>query len=392
MIYKLLIYFFFITLFISKWNFIFFKIPIYYPFYFTLFLYGFIYFKKINKSLLIFYSLYCFFVVFILLSYLLNLQFLTLNSEKFYYGLIFYLMNYIPLIFVLNLIFKKSNSIDHTIILKKSIAILCLLSIIEIMISYFTGSLFFSDLNFWFLTSSPNDELLYDAFKLSDVLFFRLSTFFGDPSIAGSVFLLGLVLNFYQQSPFKIYYEILFCTGILLTISSTIIICLIFFYMYNFKKRIKPLIFLTITSILILIYSGIIHILIDLLVFRFSFSNSLSDHLFINLKTIEIIKENLLGLGYKSFAIHYPEIFSSHNSFLQIFLELGIQGFIYSILSLATLFYFACGFKIKNNPQIIFLFLILTASLSHDLLYRFEFFFPLTIIMINNKNRFYETT
>ncbi len=382
MILKFTIYFFFILLFITKWKFNFFNFPLFYPFYFLLFLLGLKNIKTIDKRIFKINILLLLFVIIILASYLLNLQPLSLKSDKFYHGFIFYCITFLFSGVVLNLLYNNSYRFNYIIILRNSLLFLAILSLFDTYNTYLNNTNLFEFDNF--LISSS--DIALNNFSLSGFILTRIDTFFGDPSLGALTFLLGTILNDLSNSKFKLFYSFIFIFSILMTMSVSGILCLFLYYFISNKFKYKNLFFIVLFFLIISYFSGLQPLIYDIILERTNSTGTFKNHLDINNASFDIILNNIFGLGYKSFHIHYPMIYSAHNSFLQVLLETGIFGlFFWLYLYYKILFEFAEKNQIYN---VLFSFVIILfiMSFAHDVLFRFEYFLSVLLILIVNLN------
>ena len=382
MILKFTIYSFFILLFITKWKFNFFNFPLFYPFYFLLFLLGLTNVKTIDKRIFKINILLLSFVIIILTSYLLNLQFLSLKSDKFYHGFIFYCITFLFSGVVLNLLYNNSYRFNYITIVRNSLLFLAILSLFDTYNIYLNNTNLFQFDNF--LISSSDTAL--NNFSLSGFILTRTDTFFGDPSLGALTFLLGLILNDSTNSKFKFFYSFIFIFGMLVTMSLIGILALFLYYFISNKFELKNLFLLIILFFIISYFSGLQPLIYDIILERINPTGTYQNHLDINKASFDIIVNNIFGLGYKSFHLHYPMIYSAHNSFLQVLLETGIFGlFFWVFFYYKILFEFAQKNKIYNT-LFSFVIILFFASFAHDFLLRFEYFFLVLIILIVNLN------
>ena len=207
MILKFTIYIFFILLFITKWKFNFYNFPLFYPFYFLLFILGLQNIKIMDKRIFKINILLLSFVIIIIASYLLNFQFLSFKSDKFYYGFIFYCITFLFSGVVLNLLYNNLYRFDYIIILRNSLLFLAILSLFDTYNTYLTNTYLFEFDNF--LISKSDLDIQHDFF-LSGFILTRIDTFFGDPSLGALTFLLGTILNDLTNSKFKLFYSFIF--------------------------------------------------------------------------------------------------------------------------------------------------------------------------------------
>lgn len=383
MILKFTIYIFFILLFITKWNFNFFNFPLFYPFYFLLFLLGLKNIKTIDKRIFKINIILLSFVVIILASYLLNLQFLSFNSDKFYYGFIFYCITFLFSGVVINFLYKNLYRFNYIIIVRNSLLFLAILSLYDTINIYLTNTYIFEFDNF--LISSSDAAL--NNFGLSGFILTRIDTFFGDPSLGALTFLFGLILNDSTNSKFKFFYSFIFIFGMLVTMSLIGILALFLYYFISNKFEFKNLFLMVLLFFIISYFSGYQTLIYDIILERINPSGTYKNHLDINKDSFDIIVKNIFGLGYKSFHLHYPKIYSAHNSFLQVLLETGIFGlFFWLFLYYKILFEFAQKNKIYNT-LFSFVIILFFTSFAHDFLLRFEYFFLVLIILITNFNK-----
>lgn len=323
-------------------------------------------------------DLFLFFFLLYIFFQSLFLENTKTNNYLLAYSFVFIQLFFIIRTFLINFFDKY--------ILSKYIFLICFLVAFLSLIDFISLNFF----EFEFLKKYNflrNNSALSSAYNLV-----REKWFFSEPIQYGQFFLsispIGFLYLLNYKSKFKIIilkiYSFLILTAIIISFSTSIIICLIFslFFtiLFNYKNLIRILnakiILFLISAFLILLFSIIYLPLFEdikgklILDVNYISVRQRLDGLFLALTFIQNNPIFGVGMGYHS----HIGIMSPINWFIMLFVEAGFMGLILVVLFFYNLF-LKVGQKIENN----FEKLIITFSLISIVLHHFfvsTFFYP----------------
>ena len=398
---KKIFFLFFLTLFISKWSYdIGFRINFFYLFYiiiiFTLLSSKSFYNIKFDKKVFKLWLLKLLFILPIIFSFIqvfLN----NFPTTLYFKGLFNFIFLYFPLLFILIYLTKVSieTAVSYLKYFVYGIVFMMFFSFFELIFIYFLNFDLTNFISSYFGASSDL-SVEEDKFGINGIIFYRLSGFTSDPSQAALFYFYGVVLSYLPINYFKYFSNIilryLLLFSIVLTFSGSVfsltILFLIIKYFYslnNLKKIIFVLFSLLFIYLLLELFSENI-ILSSLLIHRFSFDGTVTGHLDLNKDVFNIFLDNILGIGFNMLSIVSYDIYSAHNTFLQILVELSLPGILFFLIFIVYLiFNLISNNGLLNKALQIIFFVSILESFSHDIFLKFEvqfiifFLFALTL-------------
>lgn len=336
-----------------------------------------------------------------ILPILISFLFIEKNTDLASYlnGLIYYIIIYFPLILVLAY-FSKCDQKHKNRYIKLyvyAILLIAIISIIEIAIIYIFKTHIFSEIfSHWpnLITKADESGEIF-GIGIPGIVIFRSLGFSGDPSIAGFIYLIGIIIYNQQFKKNKTIIILILFMALLMTFSASAILCTIIYLLiiygkrFSIKRIVKSIFFIFI--VFAILTANNLSIIMRIIKLRFSPEGSAQSHLIINSEALKVFFNNPFGVGYRTFGNLYPEIYSAHNSYIQILVETGIVGFMFIFIWLVYMVVTIYNHKSCYSTTFLYiLFFLLIMSFAHDLLLRFEFLFPLmflaTLSLSNNDN------
>lgn len=224
-----------------------------------------------------------------------------------------------------------------------------------------------------------------DMFAIEPLgVIYRLTGFTGDPNVTGTILALVLPLVFYCHTLRPRVSDTVFILSLLLLIISTVsntaiaiaglLLLLQSSYYWNRRK-------LLVAGIAVSLVLGVLfamkkepEALHDLVSFKLSAEGgTASTHLTIAKDALEVWRQHPMGLGFNNFALHSEDI-STHNSYVQSVVELGVIGLTTTFVWIGT----GLWLSYRSGNAVGMVAMLTLGSLGiaangHDLLFRFEF-------------------
>lgn len=401
-----LFFVFFILLFCSKWFInvgvrIGYFIPVYYAIAVLLILTPRFFKWQANAYIIKAWAIKMAFLVPVILS-IIPMLLNNIAGELYYKGIFFYCVLYLPLVLVLVYINNLSAE-QGRVYLKlffRAIVFILAFSFAEQILQYAIGF----DLSGYISTIIPAGEgeissIDDDKFGITGILFYRSSALSGDPSQAGLTFLFGYILADKQSEALglkhKTRWKLVFFLGILITYSASIILTYVIYLLYKFFKDLSiKKIAITAVVILVIAFLAITYIqegtvLYAILEYRFNPAGTASGHASLNKQVLDMSFSSPFGIGFNLLSIYAPEIYSAHNSLLQVLVETGVLGVLF-VLAWVAYVYFIARYKrsFLSETFCIVLLLSLISSMSHDIFSKFDvqFFLFFLLALSTNSN------
>jgi len=337
----------------------------------------------LDKRLKVIWFLYVAFIIPIFISLLFVPS--GTSQRSYLNGLISFIAIYIPIIIMLSAINsagtkQKSKYIKIYVYV---IIFLAFYSILETLLFQFTTINLNIEMSRFFHFTGSMDEYNYDKFGLGGIVFYRSSGITGDPSIAGLIYLIGLIICIRHFKKKGILSLILIISIILTYSTSIMFLTMIYLSTLIFKSARGRGVFIIIFigTILIVGFVSQREMITALINYRFSLSGSAENHLQINIKTLKILYDHPMGVGYKTFGDLYPNIYSAHNSYLQVIVETGVIGLFFFLMWLRYIFITIYKQKSEYSKTFIYILVIIClSSFAHDMIFRFEFMFSILFL------------
>lgn len=224
-----------------------------------------------------------------------------------------------------------------------------------------------------------------DVFSIEPLgMLYRLTGLTGDPNVAGVILALLLPLIFYCHTLKPRASNTVFVLSamllILSTVSNTAIVIaglLLLVLSAHTWKRQK----LLVSGIVVPLVLGVVfavkkesEVLNELVSFKLpAEGGTASTHLTIAKDALEVWRQHPMGLGFNNFAVHSEDI-STHNSYVQAVVELGVIGLIATLVWICTSLWLSHRSANTIGTAAVWTLVSLAiAANGHDLLFRFEF-------------------
>ena len=224
-----------------------------------------------------------------------------------------------------------------------------------------------------------------DVFSIEALgVLYRLTGFTGDPNNAGVILAVVLPLIFYCHTLRPRVSNTLFVLSVLFliisTVSNTAIAVAGLFLLVqgtnNWKRR-----KLLVSGIAVALVLGVLfavkmksEALDELVSFKWGAEDgTASTHLTIAKDALEVWRQHPMGLGFNNFAVCSEDV-STHNSYVQAMVELGVIGIIATMFWIGTSLWLSHRSASAIGTVAVWTLVSLgIAANGHDLLYRFEF-------------------